>query len=232
METVALTRSYNHWPSARNPISLQSRTPTGFSAPEPRTTGMSEQSISPSPASRSFNGQARVQTDPTASSRGGISKTTKRHSKRQINYGSATNWEVAQIAGAATAAELYFPPVTGKKHRGNVTYSDGGFSNTNNPAIEGIRNIGERWSPDSVGIVVSVGTARYGPPSESKWWSFRGRVTKWTDNMTDQQPVHRSAKAKSKHKDFVFPYFRFTVKREFALRIGLDEWEPKRPCLL
>lgn len=219
-ETVALLRSYDHdkRSNSQQPTPLHSRAPTGSSAPKSYKTGFSDQPVP-------TKGPHRSETGLTTRSTARKSGATNRLPKRHINYGSATDWEVVQIARAATAAELYFPPV--KVEEENARYSDGGFSDSNNPTMQGIDDIRERWGMHSLGIVVSVGTARHESLSQSKRWKIRGRVRKWTDRMTDPQPIHIRAKNESKDENFGFPYFRFTAKGDIALKIDLDEWKPR-----
>ncbi|KAL9620247.1 MAG: hypothetical protein Q9160_005256 [Pyrenula sp. 1 TL-2023] len=193
---------------------------------------MSDQPASAPPKSRSFKNPSRNQTGLTINSGGTASENKKNPPRRLVNYGDATHWELAQVAQAATAAELYFPPVTVKEQQNDVTYSDGGFSNSNNPTIEGIKDIQERWGDDMVGIVVSVGTARHEQPPKSKRWTFPGRVKEWADRMTDPEPVHIRAEELSDHNEFGFPYYRFTAMKDLALKITLDEWKPRPQSLL
>ena len=164
------------------------------------------------------------------SGRSGASKSRRQghqNIKRPINYGPATDWEIPEVARAATAAELFFPSVKKKEGDASVKYSDGGFSDANNPTMVGIEDIRERWGSHTVGTVVSVGTSRAPQSSPSTHWRFPGRVKNWTDRMTDPEPVHLRVLGESGKRDTGFPYFRFNADGDHALKIDLDEWKPR-----
>ena len=209
-ERVALLRSYDHVKrsSSQHPTPSQSRVTTDRSGPESRKTGISEQSVQASTRSTPFRHPRRTETNITTASTTGKSKTTDRSARRPTNYGPATDWKIDQIARAATAAELYFPPVEheedGKRNeKEKVKYTDGGFSDANNPTIQGIEDIRQRWGEHSVGTVVSVGTARHDATVQSQRWSFPGRVRKWADRMTDTQPIHLRVESESEKYGFL-----------------------------
>lgn len=151
----------------------------------------------------------------------------KKPIKRFTNYGPATDWDIVRVARVATAAETYFRPVEDKEEGEKVTYTDGSFSHSNNPTIEGIEDIRERYGEQSVGIVVSVGTAQPQSSSQIKRRRFPGRRKEWSDTMIDPRLVHHRVKEESRDNNFGFPYFRFNAKKDLALHVSLDEWEPR-----
>ena len=145
--------------------------------------------------------------------------------KRQIEKGPK-GWEIANVAGAAVAAPLFFPAIKSKEGNETVKYTDGGFSSANNPSWEGLEEITERWGKNSVGTVLSVGTARHDPQHPNKYWRMPGRVREWTDEMTDPTPVHKRVLDESK-KGPGFPYFRFNAEGKYALKVQMDDWKPR-----
>ena len=138
-----------------------------------------------------------------------------------INYGPASNFEIWQIARAATAAPLYFAPLELKIENDVAVFEDGGFGQYNNPTYEGIREVKKLHGKSAVGIVVSVGTAR----AAAKY----GRTTTHRIEMiihtaTDPERVEEQVRAASSKEDG-FTYFR--LNEPGLLEVPLDEWKPK-----
>src|SRR5205085_1147612 len=89
----------------------------------------------------------------------------ERH-RRAINYGKAQKFQIWEVARAATAAPLYFEPLKIEipGNTGHLLFTDGGFNYTNNPTAEGTREIEDLSGSNSIGVVVSIGTARRSEP--------------------------------------------------------------------
>ena len=145
-----------------------------------------------------------------------------------LNYEDAQDFEIWEVARAATAAHWYFEPlkidIPPLDERRQLIFTDGGFDRTNNPTLECTREVEDFYGRDSIGIVVSIGTARKDdrPP--------RRRILPiipWTRELaqqnTDPEKVHADVLKKSTRAHF--PYFR--LNHPGGLDIELDEWEPK-----
>lgn len=142
--------------------------------------------------------------------------------KRDINYGNAQAFQIWEVARAATAAPFYFEPLKIKTpgSTAHLLFTDGGFSYTNNPTREGTQEIEDVYGSNSIGVVVSVGTARRDKPSQGK--GIR-RVVEGIVNMAaDPEKIHNEMETKSEGH---FEYYRLNDRD--ALNIKLDEWEPK-----
>lgn len=94
-----------------------------------------------------------------------------------INFTSEKDMEIWQVARAATAAPMYFGEVEIKTRRGMVYYSDGGFGLSNNPTMEGYRELQTlhrrevrpgKVTDGAIGAIVSIGTARAADRSGGK----------------------------------------------------------------
>ena len=166
----------------------------------------------------------------------GLSNTTgvknaprKPRVRDKINYGPADDFEVWEVARAATAAPFYFDPLkidipSSKEY---MTFTDAGFGDKNNPTKEGTDEIEYMYGTESIGIVVSVGTARRDEGSLSRGpFAFRSEVKEIAQKATDTERVHRDMEAKSLTEGF--PYYR--LNDPSGLKMQLDEWEP-RPIL-
>ena len=146
---------------------------------------------------------------------------------RTINYGNAQEFEIWEVARAATAAPLYFEPLEIKIPRSSqrMLFTDGGINYTNNPTIEGTRDIEEAHGNHSIGVVVSVGTARKDQrPKEEGWFPIVSKLKGIVETATNTEPVHRDMEEKSGREEF--PYFR--LNDPGGLDVGLDQWEPRR----
>ena len=144
-----------------------------------------------------------------------------------MNYGPATNFEIWRIARAATAAPFYFDRLKVKLEDKVAVFEDGGFGKSNNPTIEGIQEIKKLHGKNSVGVVVSVGTAR---ADHVKGTGILHRVREMGDMATNPDDVHREverllASAQQNSTADGFEYFRLNARG--LLNIALDEWKPK-----
>ena len=145
----------------------------------------------------------------------------------RINY-RAQQFEIWQVARAATAAPFYFEPLKVEQARTSehIFFTDGGFSHTNNPTLQGKREIEDLYGTNSIGIVVSVGTARKkkeetGPPGLRFFTKIRREMKGWAHEMSDPEEVHHDMQ---RERDF--PYYRLNDPE--GLDIELDRWEPKQ----
>lgn len=139
-----------------------------------------------------------------------------------INYGDAQNFEIWQVARAATAAPWYFDPL----EIGDQLFEDGGFGYTNNPTKEGVFDIEEKSGAESVGIVVSVGTARKDKRAKK---NIISRVKSKFNSATDPGLIHNEMVGKTKQPGREgMSYYRLNADEgEFRLDIELDEWSPR-----
>lgn len=147
--------------------------------------------------------------------------TTRR---RFVNYGRATNFEVWQVARAATAAPWYFDelkvPIRPGSHN-HTLFTDGGFDLTNNPTGQGVSEIKEATGNDSVGIVVSIGTARCDDGAGS---SLVARLKGNIARSTDPERIHQDMDGACRGEGG-FSYHRLNAPG--TLDMELDEWLPR-----
>ena len=158
--------------------------------------------------------------------------TQRRRERRQkidvaINYEKAQDLEVWQVARAATAARFYFEPLKIENAVGGfATFEDGGFGRANNPTRTGKQEIEDLNGKSSVGIVVSVGTARKLKKDAKKATFFStipNAAREFADTVTDPEDIHRDM---IREHIGSFPYYR--LNDPGGLQTELDEWEPKR----
>ena len=163
----------------------------------------------------------------------GLSNTTgaqnaprKPRVRDKINYGPADDFEIWEVARAATAAPFYFDPLkidipSSKEY---MTFTDAGFGDKNNPTKEGTDEIEWMHGTESIGIVVSVGTARRDEGSLRRGaFAFKSKLEEIAQKATDTERVHTDMEAKSVTEGF--PYYRLNDPN--GLKMQLDEWEPK-----
>ena len=146
-----------------------------------------------------------------------------------INYEKAQQLEVWQVARAATAAKFYFEPLKVENAVGGLaTFEDGGFGQANNPTRTGKQEIEDLNGKSSIGIVVSVGTARKQKKDAKKATFFStipDSAREFADTATDPEIIHKEMK-REHDKYNEFPYYRLNERG--GLQTELDEWEPKR----
>lgn len=150
----------------------------------------------------------------------------------RINYGTAHDFEVWEVARAATAANFYFEPFEREPQQSgqHISFTDGGFSLLNNPTKEGVREIRELNEHNTVNIVVSVGTARSTRSNikKRKIFSLLNTAQEAVDKQSDPEVIHNEMVMKS-HEGSRFDYYR--LNNPESLGIPLDGWEPKRSVL-
>lgn len=142
-----------------------------------------------------------------------------------VNYGDAQNLEIWQVARAATAAPWYFDSFK----IGEQVFEDGGFGYTNNPTELGVFEIEEASGAESVGIVVSVGTARKDKPAKK---NIVSKVKSKINIATDPGLIHKQMLGKTGQLGLKgMSYHRLNptdeADEEFRLDIELDEWSPR-----
>jgi hypothetical protein len=141
----------------------------------------------------------------------------------KINYGKAQSFPIWQVARAATAAPAYFEPLkieTPESTEYSI-FKDAGLGPTINPTQEGIREILDLYGENSIGVVVSVGTAK-----QEKLWGggIKRPMNALASKAADPELIHTSTSNDSKREGF--PYYR--LNDPGTLNIELDEWEPKQ----
>ena len=158
-------------------------------------------------------------------------KRRKTGRSRKDRYEKAQEFEIWQVARAATAAPFYFEPLKIEMARtsGHILFTDGGFSQNNNPTREGIREIGDFHGPNSIGIVVSVGTARKKKEATgSRLRRFFTVIKKDVEDMaheiSDPEAIHEEMQRAEDEQGFAY----YRLNHENGLDIRLDQWEPKR----
>ena len=157
--------------------------------------------------------------------------TQRRQERKQkfdnaINYEKAQQLEVWQVARAATAAKFYFEPLEIDTVGGFATFQDGGFSRANNPTRTGKQEIEDLNGKSSVGIIVSVGTARklkQDPKKATFFSTIAAAAREFADTATDPEEIHKDM---MREHIGSFPYYR--LNDPGGLQTELDEWEPKR----
>lgn len=159
---------------------------------------------------------------------------TKRHSRRHNgldigNYGKATNLEIWQVARAATAATFYFEPlkIQIEQSEGFFEFRDGGFDESQNPTLAGKRELKALHGDNSIGIVVSVGTARK-LPQDAKQAKFLSTISdaarKLGDLANDPELVHNYLQ---RQRDEIHDFEYYRLNDLGGLKVDLDEWEPR-----
>src|SRR5437667_1226705 len=199
VSTLYLIRSYDH--EERTSPGLLRRTRRGSSRPTIRSnTGKSGENI------------------PRDQERG--------KPRRSINHGNVQEFQIWEVARAATAALLYFEPLKIEipGMRTHLLFTDGGFTYVNNPTMEGIREIEDLYGSNSIGVVVSIGTARATTPNPTR--GLIRKIKHISSSATDPEVIHRDVVQKSATGDFPhFSYYR--LNEPDGLRIDLDEWKPR-----
>jgi len=200
-----LIRSYDH---------IQRNSPYHSTGPTPRTT----------------IGSGRRDTGISINANGTLMGRRHTTTKPTINHEKAQQLEVWQVARAATAAKFYFEPlkVENARSEGFTEFTDGGFGQANNPTRTGKQEIEDLHGHASVGIVVSVGTARKLSQDAKKanyFSTIPNSAREFADTATDPEGIHNDMQRDydSHHR---FPYYR--LNHPGGLQTELDEWKPKR----
>lgn len=139
---------------------------------------------------------------------------------------AAHNFEIWQVARAATAGRKYFRPqvLSGVKQ---YSLEDAGLS-LPNPTKVGVDEIIAKHGREAIGVVVSVGTAKAdevenGSADQTLISSAEGAL----QIVTDPEPAHREVQKEAAREGF--PYFRLNPEEpDHLLKIVFDEWKPKR----
>lgn len=140
----------------------------------------------------------------------------------------AQEFEIWQVARAATAAPLYFEPLKIQIPctERYLLFKDGGFGDDNNPTKQGLREIKEGYGDKAIGVVVSVGTSRLDKPDRKhKVFHIVPVVKEMSQMANDPEKVHKEVEEMSQHEDHPFDYYRLNSPGE--LDVQLDEWKPK-----
>lgn len=148
------------------------------------------------------------------------------HYRRDItNRGKAQPFEVWEVARAATAAQFYFEPLKIELpgNAGCLLFSDGGFG-ANNPTQIAIDELEDLYGRDSVGLVVSVGTARNDEIKKKPGFlmTIPSATKEYANKATDPEVVHRSMARKRPRDEY------FRINDPGRLDIELDDWKPRR----
>lgn len=158
----------------------------------------------------------------TTTSRSQANQPQRTQQVRHINYGNAQNFEIWQVARAATAAPFYFDPL----QIGDQLFEDGAIGPANNPTQEGMLDIEETSGAESVGIVVSIGTARLDKRGRKSTKSMLKRIV---NEGTNPDIIHYDILGQSKQPRLKgMSYYRMNpVGSDFRLDIEFDEWSPR-----
>jgi len=207
-----LIRSYNHTRriKATRRVGITSRTTTGM------PTSRSNTDISARRANTDLSGHPSVM------------EPMLRKRKSGTDHWDAQEFEIWEVARAATAAPFYFEPlkIQFPSSPRYLLFKDGGFGYANNPTKEGIREIEEEYGADAMGIVVSVGTARRDEiPRERRVLRFIPVVTEMTQMANDPEKIHKEVRKMSQHEDYPFNYYR--LNHPGGLGVQMDEWKPR-----
>lgn len=182
------------------------------------------------PTPRTTMRSGRTNTDISTNTNAIQRRREQKKSLIHINYEKAQQLEVWQVARAATAAKFYFEPLKIENARsgGFTEFTDGGFGQANNPTRTGKQEIEDLHGYTSIGIVVSVGTARKLKEDAKKATFFStipDSAREFADTATDPEIIHNEMQREhANHNEF--PYYR--LNHPGGLQTELDEWEPKR----
>lgn len=134
--------------------------------------------------------------------------------------------EIWRVARAATAAPFYFSELKIiSDSEEEMYYSDGGFGHTNNPTLQGIweletlhrRGEGENVTYGSIGVIVSIGTARRDNNRGGR--STFQQAQEAFRTATDPQHVAEVVNYNNRSNCWRF-------NDESGLNIELDDWKP------
>ncbi|MCJ1357653.1 MAG: hypothetical protein MMC33_007649 [Icmadophila ericetorum] len=225
VEKNYLIRSYNHHEPKSLSTSRRSTWKSGttsrsFAGPSRQSTTLG--GINKQRPTRSDTGLTMQTNGPKSR---GYAIRDGRHTskpKRDINYGEAWPFTVLEAARAATAAEFFFEKLTLPVHRPSepTYFTDGGFGFQNNPTKVGIEEIEEKYGDSSVGVIVSIGTAREIKAKKSGFFSFRSKVENAFAKATNPEVVHTEIEARADYYDY------YRLNNPGTLEVALDEWKP------
>ena len=192
----------------------------------------SDPSTSAAPTRQATTITNRTDTGRTDISRLGEGGNGARRGKRErdtVNYGKAQQFHIWEVARAATAARFYFEPlkIYMPGSQDCIHFEDGGFSHANNPTTEGTNELEDLYGPNTVGIIVSVGTARKDDSKNEKkslFMTIPRETKKFAAIATDPEGAHKHMKRHSKRSNLSY----YRLNDPGRLDVELDEWEPKR----
>lgn len=150
--------------------------------------------------------------------------------RKATNYEAAQDFEIWQVARAATAANFYFKPweIRDREQSRSILLTDGGFSDDNNPTEKAREEIEELNGRGSTDVIVSIGTAR-GPTREKTnnvLTMVQRNVKKLVAELTDPEAVHGRVEKAQRDSAHPFEYHRFNHASE--LQVELDDWRPRK----
>ena len=148
------------------------------------------------------------------------------HSHRDItNRGKAQDFEIWEVARAATAAQFYFEPLKIELpgNAGFLLFSDGGFG-ANNPTQVAIDELEDLYDGDSVGLVVSIGTARNDEIKKKPrfFMAVPSAAKDFANKATDPEVVHKRMARERPHDEY------FRINDPGRLDVEPDEWKPRQ----
>jgi hypothetical protein len=131
------------------------------------------------------------------------------------SYDHSETWEVAR---AATAAPLFFEELKTSTQGvdGRKTFSGAGFGTTNNPTLVALQELQSLYGKDSVGTIVSVGTALR---REAGSRGILHRIKEVFEAANEPKIVAAEMARKNLES-----YWRF--EDTDGLDVALDEWRP------
>ena len=165
-------------------------------------------------------------SNPGRSEKSSIGDRGKWKQSRRINYENAQEFELWEVARATTAAPFYFKPFRIKNlhSKGYSIFTDTSFNYSTNPTVEGAREIEEAFGVSSLGVVVSIGTARQDErPKERRLLPIISKLKALAQTASDPEIVQRDMKEKSVRNGISY----FRLNDPGGLDIKLDEWKPK-----
>lgn len=179
-------------------------------------------------AQSTSKGIQRARTGLSTTTQAQRAKKNEESLREELLYGNAARMEVWQAARGATAAGTFFAPLEMKNKRaaGYTSMTDGSSTDANNPSKVIKEDIEDLHGLDSIGIIVSIGTARKmdeGKTKRPSIFTLLHHSTKLINQVTDPEPVHLSLKRESENNE-KFPYYR--LNHLDGLRIALDDWRP------
>ena len=172
---------------------------------------------------RSYDHRSFDDSSPNRTNTDISSNTNEIQERRQLRrriYEKAPSFEVWQVARAATAMPFYFEPIKIENGQGASSRLLTG-SKVLNPTRIGTQEIGDLYGYNSVGIVVSVGTAHTMKPNAKKTTFFSTFPESVRESSAELQQVQENIE--NDHEES--QYFRLDDTK--GLEIKFDEWEPK-----
>ncbi len=183
------------------------------------------------PTPQSTTGLSRANT---GSSEFGSREKRKEKGLPDVNHERAQSFEVWEVARAATAAPLYFEPMKIESTMPDkyTLFTDGGFGISNNPVRDAKIEIEKLHGDTSIGIVVSVGTARKNREERKvAFWSTIARLARYSIEMTtcpETNHDHMQHESTTLNEDERRKFSYYRLNHPGGLQTELDEWKPKK----